>query len=82
MLEVALGDGKFYSLYGFIAAVTDKEDNSLTVAYAFHKIEFSLPTENGFKQDEIDAIKNHFCKEKALKSLQQENVIKEISYVR
>ena len=54
----------------------------MTVIYAFHKLVFSLPKGKveSFTADEVDAIKNHYCKNKALMTLKQENVIQSISY--
>ena len=61
----------FSSLYGFIAAVPDDCDTTLTVIYAFHKLVFSLPKGqiDSFSPAEIDAIKNHYGKKKALMNL-------------
>merc|ERR1719278_2133767 len=63
--EVSLGDGKFYTIYGFLAGVTDRQDGTLTVVYAFHKLQFSFPTDEGFEPSIVEAINNHYCKEKA-----------------
>ena len=71
----------YSSVYGFIAGVPEK-DGGVTVVYAFYKLVFSLPEGKVefFDAAEVDAIKNHYCKNKALMTLKQENVIQSISY--
>ena len=78
--EVKMNTGKYSSIYGFLAGITDT-DGTVTVVYAFHKLEFSFPSDqNPFTADEVAAIKDHYSKKKALTSLKQEGIIKEISY--
>ena len=73
-----LNQGNFSSMYGFLGSVRN-EDGTLTVVYALHKLEFSFP-DGCFTDQEIAAIKNHYGKKKALVALQQQNVIKAITY--
>ena len=55
------------------------------MAYAIHQLEFDIEMKDGngkgFEITEVEAIRNHYSKHQALKTMQQENVIKEISYV-
>ena len=74
-----INQGRFSSMYGFLGSVRS-EDDTLTVIYALHKLEFSFP-EGCFTDQEIAAIKNHYGKKKALVALQQQNVIRTIRYV-
>ena len=78
---IQINTGKVSSIYGFIAGVTDK-DGTVTVVYAFHKLEFSVRLEgkDSFTAEEVAAIKNHYSKMKALTCLKQEGIIKAISF--
>ena len=70
--------GNFSSMYGFLTSV-QSDDNTLTVIYALHKLEFSFP-EGRLTGQEIAAVRNHFGKNRALVALQRQNVIKTICY--
>ena len=63
-----INQGNFSSMYGFLGSVRS-EDDTLTVIYALHKLEFSFP-EGCFTDQEIAAIKDHYGKKKALVALQ------------
>ena len=52
------------------------------MAYAIYQLQFDIEMKEGmgFEIAEIEAIRNHYSKDQALKTMKQENVIKEISY--
>ena len=71
----------FNFLNGFIVGRKRPGTNKLDIRYAISRLMFSVQDKNAFSPDQVAAIKNHYGKNEALKSLQQENVIAEITYV-
>ena len=69
-------------MYGYIAAVKNKENGE----YAFHSLSFKVSSGLWFKTavkftpTDIEAIKNNYSKYKALKTLKEEGVIKQINF--
>jgi len=78
-LDVAK-DNEFKCVYGFITAIL--KGGLVHVAYAIYELQFDIEMKEGmgFEIAEIEAIRNHYSKDQALKTMMQENVIKEISY--
>merc|ERR1712062_213730 len=66
---------EFKCIYGYITAY--REDNVVHVAYAIHMLEFKINMKEGmtFNQPEVEAIRNHYSKDRALKAMKQENII-------
>ena len=71
----------FHFLYGFMVGRFRPGTNKLDICYAISRLMFSVQDKNAFSPEQVAAIKNHYGKNEALKSLQQENVIAEITYV-
>ena len=71
----------FNFLYGFMVGRFRPGTNKLDICYAISRLMFSVQDKNAFSSEQVAAIKNHYGKNEALKSLQQENVIAEITYV-
>jgi len=79
--EPGKGDKQFTSMYGFLVGsrqrYNDKVDFNVTVS----RIAFSVNPNKVFDTEEVEAIKNHYSKMKALEALKQENVIEKIVYI-
>merc|ERR1719186_1084017 len=92
VMEISF-DSEYKSLYGFFAADIDGP-NTIAVAYAFHKLEFTIAAQKvkrlfrstkrkeiAFAADDIKSIKDTFSRYKALDILQKEGVIQAIQFV-
>ena len=80
--EVKFEVDKFTSLYGFLGHFT-AEDETVTVAYSFHSLNFIVILEEGARgitPATLTAIKETYARHMALKTLKEEGVIREISY--
>ena len=93
MLEVNYRYDEWNSLYGFISAVRDNGGDTVTVASAFHKLNFKEAKRQGWQRlifgessklaiNEIEGIMNTFCKHKFLKMLMERNMIANIKYIK
>jgi len=81
-LDMKTSEGKFVCVYGFLTAVPNGT-SGFDLAYAIYQLEFDLMVDQNFRLSvaEMEAIKMHYSKHKALQTLKQEGVIKAINYV-
>jgi len=78
------GKGKnssFTSMYGFLIGRQQSAGRLVDIALTVNRMSFKVRGDAEFNSVQIEAIKNHYSKMKALESLQQENVIETIVYI-
>ena len=74
---------RYISIYGVMFG-TKNDDGTYDIAYAIHQLQFDIRNfaNHGFDLEELVAIKELYPKhQQALLAFNQENIIKEISYV-
>ena len=74
-------DSSFTSMYGFLVGRQQSAGRLVDIGLTVSRMSFKVRGNAKFNTEQIKAIKNHYCKMKALESLKQEAVIETIVYI-